>query len=372
MRGTTTPLLYQTDFQMQQIAERIVFLGMGPKTNKGNGGLAMKEEKNTPQGQRRLDPVFAAIIVFFLLTFLLNLFNSQRTSTAELQISYNQFMDLVEAGAVEQVYMDDDQIQIRIKEEYTAEEVARLLGADELPEEQEGKRHPWQMQADSVVFYTGRADDPNLVSTLLEHDVDTYEYIPEQTSAFSAIASWLVPIAIMYLIYFLFMRMLMKRMGGGEGGSGFLGGIGSVGKSKAKVYSVEKSTGVTFRDVAGQDEAKESLEEMVDYLKNPDKYKAIGAQQPKGALLVGPPGTGKTLLAKAVAGEAKVPFFSISGSEFVEMFVGMGAAKVRDLFKQAGERPPASCSSTRSTPSAKSATISSPTTTSVSRHSTSC
>ena len=126
----------------------------------------MKEEKNTPQGQRRLDPVFAAIIVFFLLTFLLNLFNSQRTSTAELQISYNQFMDLVEAGAVEQVYMDDDQIQIRIKEEYTAEEVARLLGADELPEEQEGKRHPWQMQADSVVFYTGRADDPNLVASL--------------------------------------------------------------------------------------------------------------------------------------------------------------------------------------------------------------
>lgn len=340
MRGTTTPLLYQTDFQMQQIAERIVFLGMGPKTNKGNGGLAMKEEKNTPQGQRRLDPVFAAIIVFFLLTFLLNLFNSQRTSTAELQISYNQFMDLVEAGAVEQVYMDDDQIQICIKEKYTAEEVARLLGADELPEEQEGKRHPWQMQADSVVFYTGRADDPNLVSTLLEHDVDTYEYIPEQTSAFSAIASWLVPIAIMYLIYFLFMRMLMKRMGGGEGGSGFLGGIGSVGKSKAKVYSVEKSTGVTFRDVAGQDEAKESLEEMVDYLKNPDKYKAIGAQQPKGALLVGPPGTGKTLLAKAVAGEAGVPFYHLTGSEFVEMFVGVGASRVRDLFQTAKKTTP--------------------------------
>ena len=143
----------------------------------------------------------------------------------------------------------------------------------------------------------------------------------------------------MYLLYFLVMKAMMKRMGGGIGG--FMGGMGgNIGKSKAKVYTVEKSTGVTFRDVAGQDEAKESLEEMVDYLKNPEKYRAIGAQQPKGALLVGPPGTGKTLLAKAVAGEAGVPFYHLTGSEFVEMFVGVGASRVRDLFQTAKKNTP--------------------------------
>ena len=148
-----------------------------------------------------------------------------------------------------------------------------------------------------------------------------------------------MPIAIMYLLYFLVMKAMMKRMGGGIGG--FMGGMGgNIGKSKAKVYTVEKSTGVTFRDVAGQDEAKESLEEMVDYLKNPEKYRAIGAQQPKGALLVGPPGTGKTLLAKAVAGEAGVPFYHLTGSEFVEMFVGVGASRVRDLFQTAKKNTP--------------------------------
>ena len=156
---------------------------------------------------------------------------------------------------------------------------------------------------------------------------------------------------------------MMKNMGGN---------MMSFGKSNAKIYA-ETETGKTFADVAGQDEAKEALTEIVDFLHNPNKYASIGAKLPKGALLVGPPGTGKTLLAKAVAGEAHVPFFSISGSEFVEMFVGMGAAKVRDLFKQASEKHRASCSSMRSTPSAKSATARAwAATTSASRRSTSC
>lgn len=141
---------------------------------------------------------------------------------------------------------------------------------------------------------------------------------------------------LLYLLYYFVFRSLRKRMGS-EGG---YGGMSSVGSSKAKVYSVEKSTGITFADVAGQDEGKESLSEMVDYLHNPQKYQEIGAKQPKGALLVGPPGTGKTLLAKAVAGEAKVPFYSLSGSEFVEMFVGVGASRVRDLFAKAGKDAP--------------------------------
>ena len=144
---------------------------------------------------------------------------------------------------------------------------------------------------------------------------------------------------------------MSSKMGGG--------GLGGVGKANAKVY-VEKKTGVTFKDVAGQDEAKESLVEIIDFLHNPQKYTEIGAKLPKGALLVGPPGTGKTLLAKAVAGEANVPFFSISGSDFVEMYVGVGASRVRDLFKEASKMAPASCSSTRSTPSARAATTASP------------
>ncbi len=292
-------------------------------------------DKNS-RDTRRMPTWITVIIILFLLTFVINLFSARRSSTAELQISYDQFLDLVEAGMVEQVYMNDDQIQITLVAGTEEADVVQILGGEELPEGiQEQSFAPFQ----SVVFYTGRVDDPSLVATLRENDVRIYEEVPQQTSAFSAIASWLVPIAIMYLIYFLFMRMLMKRMGGGEGG--LMGGLtGGVGKSKAKVYNVEKSTGVTFRDVAGQDEAKESLEEMVDYLKNPGKYKAIGAQQPKGALLVGPPGTGKTLLAKAVAGEAGVPFYHLTGSEFVEMFVGVGASRVRDLFQTAKKNTP--------------------------------
>lgn len=296
----------------------------------------MDENRNSLPGQKRGSTWIIVIIVFFLITFILNMFSLSRTSVGQIQISYDQFLDLVEGDVVEQVYMDDDQIQIYLKDGVEETDVVMILGDgddwENIPETQ-------SMSFRTVVFYTGRVEDSNLSNFLRENGVHYSKEIPEQTSVFSAIASWILPIAIMYLLYFLVMKAMMKRMGGGIGG--FMGGMGgNIGKSKAKVYTVEKSTGVTFRDVAGQDEAKESLEEMVDYLKNPEKYRAIGAQQPKGALLVGPPGTGKTLLAKAVAGEAGVPFYHLTGSEFVEMFVGVGASRVRDLFQTAKKNTP--------------------------------
>lgn len=185
---------------------------------------------------------------------------------------------------------------------------------------------------DRKIYITGKMDDPNLVNRLEKAGATFSKSIPKENSPIlNFLLTWIGPILIFILIGQIFSRMLAKRMGGP--------GAMQFGKSNAKIY-VEAQTGKTFKDVAGQDEAKEALTEIVDFLNNPDKYKQIGAKMPKGALLVGPPGTGKTLLAKAVAGEASVPFFSISGSEFVEMFVGMGAARVRDLFKQAQEKAP--------------------------------
>ena len=187
---------------------------------------------------------------------------------------------------------------------------------------------------DAVLCKTVKMDDPDLVNRLLDADVTMDEVLPESPSIFmTLLLSYVVPIVIFIFIGRWLSKKMMSSMGGGPGGAM------SFGKSNAKVY-VKSSTGIKFSDVAGEDEAKELLTEIVDYLHNPHKYTEIGASMPKGALLVGPPGTGKTLLAKAVAGEAEVPFFSISGSEFVEMFVGMGAAKVRDLFKQANEKAP--------------------------------
>ncbi|MDO5335883.1 MAG: ATP-dependent zinc metalloprotease FtsH [Eubacteriales bacterium] len=185
-----------------------------------------------------------------------------------------------------------------------------------------------------IICKTGRMDDPDLVNRLYAAGVRQASVIPAKESPWIAlIIGYVLPIAAMVLLGNWLSKRMMKSMGGGPGG------MMSFGKSNAKVY-VKSSTGIKFSDVAGEDEAKDLLTEIVDYLHNPDKYREIGASMPKGALLVGPPGTGKTLLAKAVAGEAEVPFFSISGSEFVEMFVGMGAAKVRDLFKQANEKAP--------------------------------
>ncbi|EET58250.1 FtsH, extracellular [Marvinbryantia formatexigens DSM 14469] len=247
----------------------------------------MDENRNSLPGQKRGSTWIIVIIVFFLITFILNMFSLSRTSVGQIQISYDQFLDLVEGDVVEQVYMDDDQIQIYLKDGVEETDVVMILGGgDDWENIPENIPETQSMSFRTVVFYTGRVEDSNLSNFLRENGVHYSKEIPEQTSVFSAIASWILPIAIMYLLYFLVMKAMMKRMGGGIGG--FMGGMGgNIGKSKAKVYTVEKSTGVTFRDVAGQDEAKESLEEMVDYLKNPEKYRAIGAQQPKGALLVG-------------------------------------------------------------------------------------
>ena len=188
----------------------------------------------------------------------------------------------------------------------------------------------------SFQLYTVALNDDELISRMLEHNVDFGSpYTPPVSPILQLLITYILPFVIMMLLLSLLFRIMAKK-GGGFGG---IGGVGSVGKANAKVY-MEKSTGVTFRDVAGQDEAKESLTEIIDFLHNPQKYTEIGAKLPKGALLVGPPGTGKTLLAKAVAGEANVPFFSISGSDFVEMFVGVGASRVRDLFKEANKVAP--------------------------------
>ena len=188
------------------------------------------------------------------------------------------------------------------------------------------------------------------------------EYQAPVNPVLALLVSYVLPFVLIFLMFSLIMRWMAKK-----GGMGGMGGIGGVGKANAKVY-MEKQTGVTFRDVAGQDEAKESLTEIIDFLHNPQKYTEIGAKLPKGALLVGPPGTGKTLLAKAVAGEANVPFFSISGSDFVEMFVGVGASPVSGTSSRRPPRwPPASCSSTRSTPSANPVTTAWAATTSGSR-----
>jgi len=291
---------------------------------------------NNPPETNKGPNIFNVMIVFFLITFMMNFFMSQRMANTQTQITYSQFTSLVESGSVAQVELSDSEIQIALNEDADTDTVNEILRQSTAVTQTEW---PFQIQQ---TYYTGRIDDPDLVKRLNQYNVEFYKPIVRTSPLLSFMSSWIFPIIVMYLIYFLIIRNAMKRMGaGGEGGiGGMMGGIGGVGKSKAKVYNLEKNTGVTFADVAGQDEAKESLTEMVDFLHNPEKYQKIGAKQPKGALLVGPPGTGKTLLAKAVAGEANVPFYSLSGSEFVEMFVGVGASRVRDLFGQANKNAP--------------------------------
>ncbi|MFQ6803839.1 MAG: ATP-dependent zinc metalloprotease FtsH [Lachnospiraceae bacterium] len=238
--------------------------------------------------------------VLLLLNFFVVPFMNQRSIQ---ETTYDQFLDAVNAGEVDQVQLDSNVIY------YTVEQNGR-----------------------EQICKTGRIYDMQEVERLYGK-VSFGQVIPTETSPIvSFLISWIFPIVLIIIIGQFISRKMAKSMGGGPGAMMF-------GKSNAKVY-VKSSTGIKFSDVAGEDEAKELLTEIVDYLHNPHKYQEIGAKMPKGALLVGPPGTGKTLLAKAVAGEAEVPFFSISGSEFVEMFVGMGAAKVRDLFKQANEKAP--------------------------------
>lgn len=230
------------------------------------------------------------------------------------EVSYNVFLDELEAKNIDQVQVNEDVIYYSLKED-TNEEPQTMI-------------FPGQQQHE-MLYCTVRMQDNMLVDRLYAAGANFSAIEPKEVSP------WMSSL-IMFLLFFLFWRLVFGRMmkKGGFGANAM-----AFGKSNAKVY-VKAQTGKTFKDVAGQDEAKEALKEIVDFLHNPAKYTSVGAKMPKGALLVGPPGTGKTLLAQAVAGEANVPFFSISGSEFVEMFVGMGAAKVRDLFKQAGEKAP--------------------------------
>ena len=254
--------------------------------------------------KKRKKPLIYYYIVTLLIVMLSNvfLFPSMKSSRTK-EVNYNTFILMLNKNEVKDVKVQDNEI----------------VFTPSSPN-------------DNKIYITGKMDDPNLVTRLEKAGVSYSNYIPEEVSPIvNFLLTWIGPIIMFVLIGQIFSRTLGKRMGGP--------GAMQFGKSNAKVY-VEAQTGKTFNDVAGQDEAKEALTEIVDFLNNPDKYKEIGAKMPKGALLVGPPGTGKTLLAKAVAGEASVPFFSISGSEFVEMFVGMGAARVRDLFKQAQEKAP--------------------------------
>ena len=253
----------------------------------------------TPKKSMYYYYMLALAILLLLNTVIIPMFFSPKVQ----EISYGSFLQMVDDGKVAKVEITNNKIAVLAKD-----------------------------NEDKTIYVTGRVEDPQLVNRLMDSKVEFSQVIPkENTPLENILYNWVIPIFIFFALGQLFMRFMAGRMGGG--------GPLNFGKSNAKVY-VEAQTGKTFADVAGQDEAKEALMELVDFLHHPDKYKAIGANMPKGALLVGPPGTGKTLLARAVAGEAKVPFFSISGSEFIEMFVGMGAARVRDLFKQAQEKAP--------------------------------
>ena len=275
--------------------------GKKPQDNKPQNG------DDGRQGRRIVFLMVAALIATLLI-------NSVYTSIANAYLSeipYNEFQEYLDKDEIAELEFQSDRIVILTRDE---------------------AKKPAAQQR---MYYTGiipNYDNSELKAQLDKQGVIYNTEIVEQASPIvTFVVTWLLPVIIMYALFSLLMRGMTKRMGGG---------IGGIGESKAKVY-MEKSTGVTFADVAGQDEAKESLVEIIDFLHNPQKYAAIGAKLPKGALLVGPPGTGKTLLAKAVAGEANVPFFSISGSDFVEMFVGVGASRVRDLFQQAAKVAPA-------------------------------
>ena len=265
----------------------------------------MEENKNNLNGPQKKNNNKKYLIIYVIVAFMfIYSFNYAKNMLTTQEISYNKFMQLVENGEISEVRTKGDSLVITPKE-----------GSSE-----SGK-----------MLYTGEVNDPSLVETLKNNNVQYYGRITEQQSMIMELLLYYIgPILLTFLLF----KLLFKKMGGKFGA-----GPINMGKSNAKMY-VETDVKVTFDDVAGQDEAKESLTEIIDFLNNPAKYASIGAKLPKGALLVGPPGTGKTLIAKAVAGEAKVPFFSMSGSNFVEMFVGMGAAKVRDLFKEAEKHAP--------------------------------
>ena len=277
-----------------------------PNSNRNgqNGQNGNQNGENNPQGnggppkkQSLFFVLIASLVLLLAMSYFMKLMNGAGTK----EISYNEFIAMLEAGEVEEVLIGDDQINIT------------------------------KIESDTT-YYTGKAEEDSEITArilAINPEIKVDRTIPDQTNwLLSFILTYILPLLLFWILISFLFRKLSKG-----------GGMMSVGKSNAKVY-VQKETGITFKDVAGEDEAKESLIEVVDFLHNPAKYTEIGAKLPKGVLLVGPPGTGKTLLAKAVAGEANVPFFSISGSDFVEMFVGVGASRVRDLFRQAKEKSP--------------------------------
>ena len=288
-----------------------------------------KDQKNNQNRNRNMRGVVTLIIWALVLTVVFNYINAysnnltKRASSHE--IPYSQLIDLIQEDQVAELKIEKGVLY--------ATPVDGYVYTEEAADKNKEPKSYTQSEKTPLILYTTALNDASLLPLLEEHNVKYTSPVQTQMSPIlEFMIAYILPVIVMVALFMLVMRIMAKNGGG-------IGGIGSVGKSNAKVY-MEKSTGVTFKDVAGQDEAKESLEEIIDFLHNPQKYTAIGARLPKGALLVGSPGTGKTLLAKAVAGEANVPFFSISGSDFVEMFVGVGASRVRDLFKEAAKVAP--------------------------------
>ena len=280
--------------------------GGGPE-NGNNGGGGNNNGKD-PRKQSIIIMIAAAVLSLLCISY----FTRAVSGATTVEIPYNQFIEMVENGKVESVKIESSQIEITPVSDKKKNENSSLLA-----------------NAVKVTYVTGKVEeDDTLTKRLLDAGIEVSGTVPDGSGVILSLLYYIVPTLLMCGL----LSLLFRKMTGG-------GGAFSMGKSNAKVY-VQRETGITFRDVAGEDEAKESLQEVVDFLHNPGKYVKIGAKLPKGALLVGPPGTGKTMLAKAVAGEAKVPFFSLAGSDFIELYVGVGASRVRDLFKEAEKNAP--------------------------------
>ena len=307
---------------------------MNPNDNKNN------RKNNKPGGNWRgvASLVGWALLLTIIFSYASSVMGSTGRQASSINIEYSDFLEMVESGQVDRVEFDNAENILIITPEtgytYTGEDgtVYTKTRDGYTYRDAAGQEQTAHLELFTVQIQSNDA----VVALLQEYGVEGVdkEYQAPVNPVLGMLVSYVLPFVFIFLAFSLIMRWMAKK-----GGMGGMGGIGGVGKANAKVY-MEKSTGVTFKDVAGQDEAKESLTEIIDFLHNPQKYTEIGAKLPKGALLVGPPGTGKTLLAKAVAGEANVPFFSISGSDFVEMFVGVGASRVRDLFKEASKVAP--------------------------------
>ncbi|MBD5540187.1 MAG: ATP-dependent zinc metalloprotease FtsH [Lachnospiraceae bacterium] len=278
----------------------------------GNNQSNQNQGQGGGEGPQKKQSLFMLLVAVLVTLMGMSVFMNFMSGSNQ-EITYSEFLEMVKADEVESIVITDTQIQIKPTKDAEKEVSNNAVFGGNAPEE---------------TYYTGNLDDDNLYPLLDQHHVEYSKEVPDNSGFIITILSWILPVLLLWAVLMYFFR----KMSGSGGPMG-------VGRSNAKVY-VQKETGVTFKDVAGQEEAKESLQEVVDFLHNPGKYTKIGAKLPKGALLVGPPGTGKTLLAKAVAGEAKVPFFSLAGSDFVELYVGVGASRVRDLFKEAQRNAP--------------------------------